>query len=104
MLSVLRRCTDSDYSFGIFKFFLRSKIKDYVSQNQDNISDWIEISLYVQLFQLASPIKIKFTSVLFSLKMKFVPILHKMVVVLIILKRSRVSHALVITIYYVIYF
>ena len=58
-----------DYKIGICCFSakhtaLRRKIKDWLAQNQDNVSEWGDMSFRGLLFQCASTIKIQL-SVLF---------------------------------------
>ena len=53
-----------DYNIGIFCFSakhaaLRRKSKDWLARNQDNVSEWGEISIRGLLFQWASTIKIQ---------------------------------------------
>jgi hypothetical protein len=53
-----------DYKIGICCFFakyaaLRRKSKDWLSQNQDNVSEWSDMSTRGLLFQWASTIKIQ---------------------------------------------
>ena len=53
-----------DYEIDICCFFakhaaLRRKSKDWLAQNQDNVSEWGDISIHGLLFQLASTIKIQ---------------------------------------------
>ena len=53
-----------DYSIGICCFYakhavLRRKSKDGLARNQDNVSEWGDMSIRGLLFQLASTIKIQ---------------------------------------------
>ena len=53
-----------DYKIGIYCFSakhtaLRRKIKDWLAQNQDNVSEWGDMSFRGLLFQCASTIKIQ---------------------------------------------
>jgi hypothetical protein len=57
-----------DYKIGIFCFttkytviitVLMSKSKDWLAQNQDNVSEWNDISTRRLLFQCGSTIKIQ---------------------------------------------
>jgi hypothetical protein len=55
-----------DYRIGICCFSakhatLRKKIKDWLAWNQDNVSEWGDMSIYRLLFQWASNIKIQLT-------------------------------------------
>ena len=53
-----------DYEIGICCYFakhaaLRRKSKDWLAQNQDNVSDWGDMSIHGLLLQWASTIKIQ---------------------------------------------
>ena len=53
-----------DYKIGIWYFSanyatLMSKSKDWLARNQDNVSEWIDMSTRGLLLQLATTIKIK---------------------------------------------
>jgi hypothetical protein len=55
-----------DYKIGICCFStkhaaLRRKSKDWLAQNQDNVSEWGDVSICGLLFQWASTIKIQIT-------------------------------------------
>ena len=55
-----------DYKIGICCFSakhaaLRSKNKDWLARNQNNVSEWSELSIHGLLFQWASTIKIQLT-------------------------------------------
>ena len=49
------------YNIGICYFYaeLRSKNEDWLTQNQDNVSEWGDMSIHEQLFQWVSTIKIQ---------------------------------------------
>ena len=52
-----------DYEIGIYCFSakhtaLRRKNKDWLARNEDNVSEWGNMSIYGLLFQWASTIKI----------------------------------------------
>jgi hypothetical protein len=54
----------SDYNIGICCFFakhvaLRSKNKDWLAGNQNNVSEWGDMSIHGLLFQWASTIKVQ---------------------------------------------
>jgi hypothetical protein len=67
--AVDRRCKPrssqtKDYGIGIFCFSakhvaLRRKSKDWFAGNQDNVSEWGDMSIHGLLFQLASTKKIQ---------------------------------------------
>jgi hypothetical protein len=51
-----RSCKPKDYTIGICCFFakhaaLRSKSKDWLAWNQDNVSEWRNMSTHGLLFQ-----------------------------------------------------
>ena len=53
-----------DYKIGVCYFSakyvaLRRKVKDWLARNQDNVSEWGDMSICWLLFQRASTIKIK---------------------------------------------
>ena len=53
-----------DYKIGICCFSakyaaLKRKSKDWMVQNQDNVSEWSDMSIFRLLFQWATTIKIK---------------------------------------------
>ena len=69
MISVVDRGFDprsgqtKDYTIDICCFStkhsaLRKKSKDWLAQNQDNVSEWGDMSIHGMLFQEASTIKI----------------------------------------------
>ena len=57
-------CQTEDYKIGSCCFSakhaaLRIKIKDWLAQNQDNVSEWGDMSINRLLFQWASTMKIQ---------------------------------------------
>ena len=60
----IRSCQTNDYEIGIFCFsskhaVLRGKSKDWLAQNQDNVTEWNYMSNCRLLFQWAKTIKIQ---------------------------------------------
>jgi hypothetical protein len=61
---VPRSAQTKDYKIGMFCFSakhaaLRRKSKDWLARNQDNVSEWGDMSIRGLLFQWASTIKIQ---------------------------------------------
>ena len=53
-----------DYKIGICCFFakqaaLRRKSKDWLTRNQNNVSEWSDLSIHGLLFQWASTMKVQ---------------------------------------------
>ena len=59
-----------DYKIGVCCFSykhaaLRSKSKDWLAQNQDNVSEWSNMSVHGLLFQCATTLKIQLSMLLY---------------------------------------